>query len=105
MVVVRRPVNVCGGSYRSIDSRLGATAEPSDASRGEVLTVYRAYRLPLPPDRAKLVPFESGGRTYQKGTADSTQLPRNTPTIPLNRLPRSDDRPLRPELARPGRVW
>ena len=34
---------------------LGATADPPDASLGELLTLYRAHELPLPPERARLV--------------------------------------------------
>lgn len=42
----------------------GASAAPQDAPRGELLRLYRSYKLPLPPDGARLVRAESGWRSF-----------------------------------------
>src|SRR5439155_2822768 len=43
-----------------------------ESSLDQLLADYRAYGLPLPPDRAKLVRFESGRRQVLNDKADAT---------------------------------
>jgi hypothetical protein len=45
-----------------IAHRAGRLVESIENSFGQLLTDYRSYDLPLPPEKAELVRFESGGR-------------------------------------------
>lgn len=50
-----------------------APPERADESTGELLALYRTYELPLPPDGAALVRFESGWRSVD-GNGKETPL-------------------------------
>jgi hypothetical protein len=61
----------CAALFTSIAVALGslvvgATDDRPDASIDELLSLYCAYKLPLPPDSAKLVRCESGWRSVDK---------------------------------------
>jgi hypothetical protein len=71
--VRRRPFRLAVIAAVFVPSLLGASAEGPDVSLGELLALYRGYDLPLPPDWARLVRFESGWRSVDE-TGKETPL-------------------------------